>query len=384
ASDASSTSSTKKAILTETVTAHDLVSTTKSKNITLAETVTAHDSLATAASRNTTLAETVTASDASSTSSTKKATLTETVTASDNLSSILIKNLTLTETVTLHDTISFKGGINIEARDQNNNLITGAIYSLSPNPDGSNTPAVIVDGGINDNDAQNNGRAVVTLVPFGPYNITMTTIPSGYNVLGNATIYTVDNTNLNGTTIFRLTPINYNINTLPPTVITSAPNLNATTLHMWSPSGFNAVKINGTVDTPIAKVQSLPPIISVGSNNTGLDSAITKQVTVSLKTSFTDSVTPTTIITTLGVPVYSMPQSSNVTAVIPSFVGTTSTTSTNQIITTPPLSQIIPGQKMIIPVETSVIPQTGGLKQLNVTACTDPGHNGCTAYTPSS
>ncbi len=243
---------------------------------------------------------------------------------------------------------------------------------------------MIVDGGINDNDAQNNGRAVVTLVPFGSYNITMTTIPTGYNVLGNSTIYTVYNTNLNGTAIFRLAPINYNLKTLPPTVITSAPNLNATTLGMWAPSGFNAVKINGTVQTPITKVQSLPPIISVGSSNSGLDGAIANQVTVSLKTSFADNTTPTTIMNTLDVPTYSMPQSSNVTAILPSIVGTTSPSSTNQVITTPPLNQIIPGQKIIIPVETSVIPQTGGLKQLNVTACANPGQNGCAAYTPSS
>ncbi|MGI0058716.1 MAG: hypothetical protein ACREBJ_03015, partial [Nitrosotalea sp.] len=342
----------------------DLSSTAGTKNATLTETVTAHDSLTTAASR--------------------KATLTETVTTSGNLSSAVTKSLKLTETVTPHDSISFTGGINIEARDQNNNLITGAIYSLSPNPDGSNTPAVIVDGGTNDNDAQNNGRSVITLVPFGPYKITMTTIPTGYNVLGNSTLYTVHNTNLNGTAIFRLTLTTYNINTLPPTVITSAPNLNGTTLNAWSSSGFNAVKINGTTQTSITKVQSLPPIISVGSSNSGLDTAITNQVTVSLTTSFTDSATPISIIKTLGVPVYSMPQSSNITVVLPSIVGTTSTTSTNQVITTPPLNKIIPGQKMIIPVETSVIPQTGGLKQLNVTACSDPGHNGCDAYTPSS
>ena len=384
ASDLVSTTAAKKAILSETVTAHDSVSNTGSKSRTLTETVTAHDSLTTAASRKATLTETVTASDVSSTAIAKSTTLTETVTASDNLSSGLTKNLTLTETVSSHDSISFKGGVKIEARDQDNNLITGAIYSISPNPNGGNIPEVIVDGGSNDNDAQNNGRAVVTLVPFGPYNITMTTIPTGFNVLGNSTIYTVYNTNLNGTSIFRLTPINYNISTLPPTVITSAPNLNATTLGMWSPSGFNAVKINGTTQTPITEVQSLPPIISVGSNNTGLNSAISNQVTVSLKTSFADSTTPTTIMNALGVPVYSMPQSSNVTAVLPSIVGTTSTTSTNQVITTPPLNQIIPGQKMIIPVETSVIPQTGGLKQLNVTACADPGQNGCDAYTPSS
>ncbi len=310
--------------------------------------------------------------------------LVDSLTIADQYTTSMSKLALLTDGLSLVESNKFLGGIRIEARDQNNILIANATYSISPNPDGSNTPAVIIDGGSNDADAQNNGRAIVTLVPFGPYNITMTTIPTGFNVLGNATIYTVHNTNLNGIVIFRLAPITYNINTLPPTVITSAPNLNATTLSLWSPSGFNAVKINGTTETPITKVQSLPPIISVGSSNSGLDGAIANQVTVSLRTSFADSATPTSILTTLGVPTYSMPQSSNVTAVLPSIVGTTSSISTNQVITTPPLNQIIPGQKMIIPVETSVIPKTGGLKQLNVTACTDPGHNGCAAYTPSS
>jgi hypothetical protein len=373
--------------LTETVTASDTLSTVGIKHATLTETVTASDYQPGGSGGRSRMlfTETVTVHDSLSTAASRKTTLTETVTASDLISSGLTKNLTLAETITSHDTISFKGGINIQARDQNNILIPGAIYSLSPNPNGSNTPEVIVDGGSNDNDAPNNdGIAVVTLVPFGPYNITMTKIPTGYNVLGNSTLYTVYNTNLNGTAIFRLTPIHYNLNTLPPIVITSAPNLNATTLGMWSPSGFNAIKINGTVQTPITKVQSLPPIISVGSTNSGLNTAVTNQVTVSLQTSFTDNTTPTTIIRALGVPVYSMPQSSNVTAVLPSIVGTASTTSTNQVITTPPLNQIIPGQKMIIPVVTLAIPQTGGLKQLNVTACTNPGQNGCAAYTPSS
>ncbi|MDE1878458.1 MAG: hypothetical protein KGI07_08045, partial [Thaumarchaeota archaeon] len=383
-SDVSSIAGTKSKTLSETVTTSDVSSIAGTKSKTLSETVTTSDVSSIAGTKSKTLSETVTASDVSSTNGSKSKTLSETVTTSDVSSIAGTKSKTLSETITSHDSISFKGGIHIEARDQNNNLIAGSSYTLSPNPDGSNTPAVIVDGGINDNDAQNNGRAIVTLVPFGSYNITMTTIPAGYNVLGNSTIYTVHNTNLNGTAIFRLAPINYNLKTLPPTVITSAPNLNSTTLNLWSPSGFDAVKINGTVHTSITKVQGLPPIISVGSSNSGLSNAIANQVTVSLKTSFADNTAPTTIMNTLGVPAYSMPKSSNVTTVIPSIVGTTSTSSTNQIVTTPPLNKIIPGQKMIIPVETSVIPQTGGLKQLNVTACTNPGQNGCAAYTPSS
>ena len=81
--------------------------------------------------------------------------------------------------------LSFGGGLIIEARDLNNVPIPGAIYKISPNPSGASTPLTIADGAYvspnGDYDsyagANNNGNVIVTHVPFGSYQINMTTIP---------------------------------------------------------------------------------------------------------------------------------------------------------------------------------------------------------------
>jgi hypothetical protein len=208
------------------------------------------------------------------------------------------------------------------------------------------------------------------LVPFGPYNVTMTTIPAGYNVLGNSTIYTVDNTNLNGNSVFRLTPVNYNLTTLPSTVITSSPNLNGSTLSNWM-SSFNAHQHNGTQPvTQINAVMQLPPIISAGiSNPSAITMSIANQATVQLDTNFAPQTDPATIIKDLGVPTYSVPKTSYVVSIIPSIVAQSSDLNVpTQTVTTPPLDKIVPGQRMILPVNSGTIPNTGGLKQMDITS----------------
>ncbi|NHI04055.1 hypothetical protein DYY67_1430 [Candidatus Nitrosotalea sp. TS] len=261
----------------------------------------------------------------------------------------------------------YTGRINIEARDQNNNLISGATYAISPNPNGGNTPLTVIDGGTNDNDGINNGRSVVASVPFGSYTVTMTGTPSGYNVLGNSTSYTVGNTQIDGTAVFRLISTSTSLSTLGTTVITTQPSLNSTTLDTWQ-SSFNAIKINGTNSNAISTFQSLPPIISAGINNaSAVNTAVSSQATVQLQTSFASATNGTTVINTIGAPVYHMPQSSDVVAVVPSIVATTNpATVSSETVSTPPLDSIVPGQKMIIPVSQLAIPATGGIKQLNV------------------
>ena len=194
----------------------------------------------------------------------------------------------------------------------------------------------------------------------------MTTIPTGYNVLGNSTIYTSDHTNFNGITVFRVTLISVDLTKLGKTIITSAPNLNGTILNKWE-SSFAAIKINGTTSTNIKAVQSLPPIISAGvSNSSQVTDAINSQASVFLKTSFTQNTNGSDIIQSLGVPLYSMPQSSSVVSVIPTIIASSGVSSPSQTVTTPPLDHIVPGQQMYIPVQSSTIPSTGGLKMMNI------------------
>jgi hypothetical protein len=366
--DSVSSAATMIATLSETVTATDNLSTAATKKATLSETVTSTDSLSTSVPRSKTLSETVTVTDSVSTAATKKATLSETVTSTDSLITTVPRIVTLSETITTHDAISHRGGIKIEARDQNGILVPGATYAISPNPNGGATPMTVVDGGINDHDGANNGRVVVSLVPFAPYNVTMTSIPAGYNMLANYTIITVDGTNLNGTDVFRLIPTSFDLTTLPATVIIPSPDLNSSTLSTWM-SNYNARQFNGTQPaTQITTVQQLPPIISAGTaNQAAISLAKAKQATVKLETNFAPLTDAGTIIKTLGVPTYSMPKSSNLVSVIPGIVAQAANLNVpTQTVTTPPLDKIVPGQQMIIPVNTGTIPNSGGLKELDV------------------
>ena len=337
---------------------------------TLSESFSSSDSASMILNATQTLSESLSQSDAVNGTHSAIQVISEALGISDAATRGHLTTETLSETVSSADAETLKGGIRIEARDQNGNLVPDATYSISPSPDGSNTPLSVVDGGANDADGINNGRSVVTLVPFGPYNITITTIPPGYNVLGNYTIFTVSPTNPNGIALFRVTPVSTNLSMLPPTVITSAPNLNDTVLNTWI-SSFGAHLHNGTQPvTPITSVPQLPPIISAGASNaTAVAKAVSQQATVQLDTNFGPGQDPSSIISALGVPVYSVPKTPDVVSVIPSIVAQSANLNVpTQTVTTPPLDRIVPGQQMIMPVNPAVIPNTGGLKQLDITS----------------
>ena len=333
------------------------------------------------------LSDKVTISKKTSTSLSESLPLADVVTISKIVSTTLSESLPLADVVTISKMASVKlseslpldtntpsiglGVIVIEARDQNNVLIPNAQYTVIANPYGGTSPLPVIDGGINDHDAINNGRIVVDNVPFETYNVTMTKIPAGYNVLGNSTFYTVYGGDFNATdptkiTVFRLVPVTYNLTTLPDTGIT-IPHLNDTVLDTWMNS-FSAMLINKT-ETTITTTY-LPPILLAGTSNTvGINNAIGNQSSIFLQSSSIPSMTNSSqIIQAIGAPTYSMPRDSSVISVIPSIVVSPSVSSPDPIVSTPPLDKIIPGQEMIIPVQQSLIPPTGGLKELNITS----------------
>ncbi|HXG74752.1 MAG TPA: hypothetical protein VNK44_08040, partial [Candidatus Nitrosotenuis sp.] len=307
-------------------------------------------------------------------------TLTENLGITDTLTKTATKSLTenlgitdntartstrsLTEKLGIKDTINFKGGVKIEARDLSNNLVPGASYTITPNPNGGISSFVAVDGGANDNDGHSNGRVIVNSLPFGTYNFTMTIIPSTYNVLGNSTIYEAHRTQLNGTSVFRVASQSINLTTIPPTVITSAPSLNSTIYNTWTTS-FTATVVNGSSTNTITAVNQLPPIISVGNSTSQLNEAIMRQASIKLNTAFSSQTSSQHIINTLGIMNYSVPTSPQTTSVIPSIV-TAPSGNSPQFTATPPLNHIIPGQEIVIPVETVLLPSYGGLKQLKI------------------
>ncbi len=379
--------------LSDTIPLSDQLTEKKSTSIHISDTIPLADQLSIQQSLTRSLSDAIPLADKLTITKSTSASLVDSIPLSDKLSATTQKQATLSDSFAMTDAISYRlyrvaylsdgiplaspalsfgGGLIIEARDLNNVPIPGAIYTIYPNPSGASTPLVISDGNYvapnGDYDSysgtNNNGNVIVTKVPFGSYQINMTTIPTGYNVLGNSTIYTLHGTNFNGTTIFRMVPVGTVLANMTHTTITSAPDLNATTWNTWVYS-FDGKVINGSTTKTIKSVSTLPDIQSAGINNTsGINKAIQNQASVVLSTSDTSAMSGTSIINYLKVPLYSVPQSNKVVSVLPSIISTGSSSS-YQVISTPPLNATIPGQKIIIPVQQNAIPSTGGVKEID-------------------
>ncbi|WP_166286217.1 hypothetical protein, partial [Candidatus Nitrosotalea sp. FS] len=139
--------------------------------------------------------------------------------------------------------------------------------------------------------------------------------------------------------------------------------LNSTTLDLWTQS-FSAKILNGTISTVIDNATQLPQEIVVGNQNiAGINEAQNFQSSISLNTSFPSLTNGTTVVNTINMTNYTLPNSTSVVSIIPTIVTPANTTS-RQFIATPPLN-IVPGQEMIIPVADSAIPSFGGLKELD-------------------
>jgi hypothetical protein len=300
--------------------------------------------------------------DNTTASATRTQALTEDLGMRDNITTVFTKPLS--EKLGISDNTSFNGEIRIEARDISGILIDKiATYTIKPNPFGGDS-LIITDGGFNDKD-NTVGRVAFGPAPFGTYNVTMTTIPAGYNVLGNSTLHEVHYTQVNGISTFRVVSTGTNLAMIPVTVITSSPSLNSTTFDTWTKT-YSATIVNGTTTYTISKVQDLPPIISVGKQRTELlDTAITKQASVKLNLSFNSLTSGQFIINKIGAKNYTIPESPQIISVIPSIV-TVPSGSSPQFITTPPLNKIMAGQIMVVPVESALLSSWGGVKQLMV------------------
>src|SRR2546430_5621951 len=101
------------------------------------------------------------------------------------------------------------------------------------------------------------------------------------------------------------------------------------------------------------------------SNSTAIDEAINSISSVSLNASFAPLTKGSSIISTIGLENYTLPNSTSLVSVIPTILAKVNDT-TDYVASTPPLSGIIPGQEMIIPVTDSLLPSFGGLKQIDV------------------
>jgi len=157
----------------------------------------------------------------------------------------------------------------------------------------------------------------------------------------------------------------------------SAPLLNPTTLNTWA--AVSATVVNSIVSNTINNVNQLPQVMVAGISNTNaVINTINSQSSILLNIVFPPLTSGTTIISAIGLPNYTLPNSTSVATIIPTVVTTVNPTS-GQVIATPPFDKIIPGQKMIIPVTNSVIPSFGGLKEIDVQSSPTATSTGGTA-----
>ncbi|MBI5697454.1 MAG: hypothetical protein HZC29_02935, partial [Thaumarchaeota archaeon] len=137
------------------------------------------------------------------------------------------------------------------------------------------------------------------------------------------------------------------------------PVLDTETLGTWV-SSFDATLVSNNVTNTIINQTQLPQIITAGANFT--DELIDSQSSVLLDVSFPSLTDGLTITDAIGLPNYTISDVTSVISTIPTIV-TSSNSTTGQFIVAP-LGQIIPGQQIIILVESSVIPRYGGLKEI--------------------
>jgi hypothetical protein len=237
----------------------------------------------------------------------------------------------------------------------------GATYKITPNPSTGTSSLTVADGSGSDNDSTDNGIIKISPAIFGTYNVTQTVVPSGTTSLLSQVFTTVHNTNVNATATFNVVSSSSSLAEQPKTELAS-PNLNSTVLNTWS-STYSAVIINGTSENTVNVANEMPGLIVVGNETSSLSAAITSQSTIKLTATTTVGTTGSSIISTFGMPTYTMPSSSSLDIVLPAIA---TSESSRQVVSSPPLSSIVPGQKMVLPIEASAIPSIGGVTLLNI------------------
>ena len=287
--------------------------------------------------------------------------LSESLSFADTVS--VFKDLTrdLTESIVFTDTNSFKGSMVIKTIKST--FEPGATYLIKPNPLTGVGTLTVVDGDASDNDSTNNGIIKISPTIFGTYNVTQTVTPSGTTSLLRYTFTTVHFTKLNATATFNV--LDTSSTTLKQLTQTQldAPHLNSTTLNSWQ-NTFNAVILSGTSQNTITGTSNLLPFIVIGNETNNLSAAIESQSSIKLATSIARGTSGSNIINTFGMPTYALPSSSSLDVVLPAIV--TDEVSTHQVIATPPFTNVVPGQRMIVPIESSAIPSFGGVSMLDV------------------
>src|SRR5438309_243972 len=276
-----------------------------------------------------------------------------------NLARANLKGAILTNSILINTNL---GTITIQTLAST--LVPGSAYTISPDPKTGLGSLTITDGGAADEDGTNDGMIKISQIPKGRYVISQVSVPSGFLSLLGSTTININTADLDQNVTFQVISTSTDLATLPPTPITS-PSLSNTTFNQWTRL-FSAIIVNNVNSSPINSVAQTPQIIIVGSqNSTAINTAINWISSVSLNASFAPLTKGSTIINTIGLENYSLPDSTSLVSVIPTILAKVNDT-TDYVASTPPLAGIIAGQEMIIPVTDSLLPSFGGLKQIDV------------------
>lgn len=283
----------------------------------------------------------------------------EGVAISDSVSVVVGFQRSFSETLAISDSLSsFQGSLII--RTQEAALVPGATYSITPNPRTGIGILVVTDGGAGDDDGSLDGLITISNALAGSYGIIQTLPPPGFVPLVDSVLVTLDNTSPNVVATFDVAPVAADLSQLPETPISSPP--------LSEPSFNDLVSKSTTIVTTttsdlLAAPSDLPGIIVVGTSNLdAINAAIESIASLSVDIIFAELTPGADIISQLGLPLFDLPASPDLVAIIP---GVVSLEPTSQVVATPPLN-ITAGQNMIIAVVDPVIPSTGGLKEMEI------------------
>src|SRR6267143_841654 len=258
-----------------------------------------------------------------------------------NLAGANLKGAILTNPILINTNL---GTITIQTLASS--LVPGSAYTISPDPKTGLGSLTITDGGAGDENGINDGMIKISQVPHGKYVINQVAVPPGFSSLLGSTTININPLDPDQIVTFQVISTSTNLATLPPTPITS-PSLSNATFNQWITS-FSAIIVNNVNSSSINNVAQTPQIIVVGTQNpTAINTAINSQSSVLLNASFVPLTKGSTIINTIGLENYYLPNSTNLVSIIPTILAKVNDTA-GYVAATPPLSGIIPGQQMII------------------------------------
>jgi len=263
------------------------------------------------------------------------------------------------------DVVTKRGTMTLEVKSSSTSFELGSTFRVTPSPTNGTNSFTVTDGSTGDNDSSNNGVIEISSALFGDYLIEILSPPTSFVVTTNKTSLSISAT-ANPSILFTVFSDSIAIENSAPLPATTSPILNSTsldTLKDLSTSIVNQTSV--TVDSS----DDLPEMITIGSNNTSdLDTAIAKQVNILVETTTSSGITGNEFFDLIDMPTHALPSSANLTAIIAPIVTTEGSSTTRQLVCSTPFEKVIPGQNMIMTVNSTLIKSFGGVLQFNVTS----------------